>query len=85
VLPATVTAPRSGSPPPMPKVRFFGMFGGTLSSTMRRCDLVKVKRDGFVLTADGQVWQQTDDDAEKHPVRWDQPPQACASTSVRAR
>jgi len=34
----------------------------------------ELTRDGFVITLlDGQVWQQTDDDAEKRPVNWDQP------------
>jgi hypothetical protein len=76
VLPATVTraAVRSG-PPPMPKKSgIFDVFGGdevVNNAPLRSYDLT---RDGFVITlADGQVWQQTDDDAEKHPVRWDQP------------
>jgi len=67
-------AVRSG-PPPMPKKSgFFGMFGGddvVNNAPVRSYDLT---RDGFVITLlDGQVWQQTDDDAEKHPVRWEQP------------
>jgi RecB family endonuclease NucS len=34
----------------------------------------EVTRDGFTVTLpDGQVWQQTDDDAAKNPVRWRQP------------
>jgi hypothetical protein len=76
VLPSTVTraAVRSG-PPPMPKKSgIFDMFGGAdvvNNAPLRSYDLT---RDGFVITLlDGQVWRQTDDDAEKRPVRWDQP------------
>jgi len=75
-LPATVTraAVRSG-PPPKPKPSgLFDVFGGddvVNNAPVRSYDLT---RDGFVITLlDGQVWQQTDDDAEKHPVRWEQP------------
>ena len=76
VLPATVTraAVRSG-PPPMPKKSgVFDVFGGDDVVNNAPLRSYEVKRDGFVITLlDGQVWQQTDDDAEKRPVRWDQP------------
>ncbi|MEO8300791.1 MAG: hypothetical protein ABI608_03305 [Rhizomicrobium sp.] len=81
VLPATVSraAVRSG-PPPMPKKSgFFGMFGGADVVDNAPVRAYEVKPDGFTITLlDGQVWQQTDDDVEKRPVRWEQ-----AASSMR--
>jgi len=76
VLPSTVTraAVRSG-PPPMPKKSgIFDVFGGADVVNNAPLRSYELTRDGFVITLlDGQVWQQTDDDAEKRPVNWDQP------------
>lgn len=76
VLPATANgaAMRSG-PPPMPKRSgFFDILGGeevVNNAPLRSYDIT---RSGFVITLlDGQVWQQTGDDAQKRPVRWKQP------------
>jgi hypothetical protein len=75
-LPATVTraAVRSG-PPPMPKRSgVLDVFGGddiVNNAPLRSYD---VTGNGFTVTLlDGQVWQQTGDDADKHPVRWEKP------------
>jgi len=76
VPPATVTRAAVGSgPPPMPKKSgIFDVFGGDYvvrRATVRSYD---VTRNGFTITLlDGQVWQQTEDDALNHPVRWEQP------------
>ncbi|HSS14821.1 MAG TPA: hypothetical protein VLL04_13065 [Rhizomicrobium sp.] len=76
VLPATVTraAVRNGPPPPPKRSGIFDVFGGddvVNNAPLRSYD---VTRDGFTITLlDGQVWQQTDDDAQKHPVSWSRP------------
>ena len=76
ILPSTVTraAVRSG-PPPMPKkAGFFGMFGGDDIVNNAPVQSYDVKPEGFTITLlDGQVWRQTEADAEKKPVRWDLP------------
>ena len=75
-LPATVTraAVRSG-PPPKPKPSgLLDMFGGDDVINNAPVQSYDVKRDGFTVTlTDGQVWQQTEADAEKHPVSWRAP------------
>jgi hypothetical protein len=75
VLPATVTraAVRSG-PPPMPRrSSIFDLTGGNDVVNNAPVRSYEVTRDGFTVTlADGQVWQQTDEDAGKNPVRWRQ-------------
>jgi hypothetical protein len=75
-LPATVSraAVRNG-PPPMPKKSgLFDVFGGDDVVNNAPIKDYAVSRDGFTVTLpDGQVWQQTDDDAAKHPVSWRQP------------
>jgi hypothetical protein len=81
VLPTTVTraAVRSG-PPPMPKGSgIFGMFSGKDIVNNTPIQTYEVGHDGFTITLpDGQVWQQTDDDNNKNPVRWRQ-----AASSMR--
>ncbi len=76
MLPATVAraAVRTG-PPPMPKRSgIFNMFGGSEIVNNAPVKDYELTRDGFTITLlDGQVWQQTDDDAEKRPVNWRQP------------
>lgn len=86
VLPDTATraAVRSG-PPPMPKRSgFFDILGGeevVNNAPLRSYDIT---RGGFVITLlDGQVWQQTDDDADKRPVRWKQPTSSMRVTISR--
>lgn len=75
-LPATVArgAVRSG-PPPMPKRSgLFDVWGG--DDVVRNAPLraYTLGPDGFTVTlADGQVWQQTPDDANRRPVRWREP------------
>jgi hypothetical protein len=80
-LPATVTraAVRSG-PPPMPKKSgIFDVFGGDDVVNNAPIKSYEITRDGFIITLpDGQVWQQTSDDAAKHPVGWRNP-----ATSMR--
>jgi len=75
-LPATVSraAVRSG-PPPMPKKSgLFDVFGGDDVVNNAPIKDYKVSNDGFTITLpDGQVWQQTTDDAAKHPVAWRNP------------
>jgi hypothetical protein len=70
----TRAAVRSG-PPPMPKgTGIFGMFGGKDIVNNTPVQTYEVTHDGFTVTLpDGQVWQQTDDDNVKNPVRWRQP------------
>ena len=75
-LPATVTraAVRSG-PPPMPKKSgIFDVFSGDDVVNNAPIKDYQITRDGFVITLpDGQVWQQTSDDAAKYPVAWRNP------------
>jgi hypothetical protein len=76
MLPSTVTraAVRSGPPPAPKRSGIFDMFGGddvVNNAPLRSYDIA---RGSFTITLmDGQVWQQTEDDADKHPVRWEQP------------
>ena len=76
VLPATVSraAVRSG-PPPKPKSSgIFDVFGGDEVVNNAPIKAYDVTNKGFVITLpDGQVWQQTEDDAAKFPVNWRQP------------
>ena len=76
VLPTPVTraVARSG-PPPMPKKSgILDVFGGSDVINNAPIKSYDVSNDGFTITLpDGQVWQQTSDDASKHPVRWRQP------------
>ena len=80
-LPATVSraAVRSG-PPPMPKKSgIFDVFSGDDVVSNAPIKDYQVGRDGFTITLpDGQVWQQTSEDAAKHPVAWRNP-----ATSMR--
>ena len=75
-LPATVTraAVRTG-PPPLPKKSgIFDIFGGSQVVNNAPIQSYQVTASGFTVTLpDGQVWKQTDDDATKSPVSWDQP------------
>ena len=75
-LPSTVSraAVRTG-PPPMPKTSgVFDIMGGNDVVNNAPISSYDVTGGGFTITlADGQVWQQTDDDASKHPVKWRQP------------
>ena len=76
VLPATVSraAVRTG-PPPKPKTSgIFDVFGGADVVNNAPIRSYEVKPEGFIITlVDGQVWQQTGEDAEKKPVDWYQP------------
>jgi hypothetical protein len=75
-IPTTVSraTTRSG-PPPMPKHSgLLDMFGGDDVINNSPIKSYEVGNDGFTITLpDGQVWQQTDVDAAKNPVRWRQP------------
>jgi hypothetical protein len=87
-LPATVTraAVRSG-PPPKPKSSgIFDLFGGSDVIRNQPIQSYDLGRDGaFTITLpDGQVWQQTDDDAAKHPVRWRAPASSMRVTISQA-
>jgi hypothetical protein len=87
-LPATVTraVARSG-PPPKPKSSgIFDVFGGSDVIRNQPIQSYDVGRDGaFTITLpDGQVWQQTDDDAAKYPVRWRDPASSMRVTISQA-
>jgi hypothetical protein len=75
-IPTTVSraATRSG-PPPMPKHSgILDMFGGDDVINNTPIKSYEIGQAGFTVTLpDGQVWQQTDDDATKNPARWRQP------------
>ena len=78
-IPATVSraAARTG-PPPMPKsTGIFNVWGGDDVINNAPVKSYELTKSGFVLTLnDGQVWAQTEDDANKRPVRWRQPASA---------
>jgi hypothetical protein len=77
-------APAPSGPPPMPKQRgiFSDFFGG--SDLVRNAPVrsYEFAQDGsFTVTlADGQVWQQTADDAGRHPAKWREPAQTMRVT-----
>jgi len=75
-LPTTVSraAVRTGPPPPPKRSGILDMFGGEDVINNTPIKSYEVAGGGFTVTLpDGQVWQQTEDDASKHPVRWRQP------------
>jgi hypothetical protein len=75
-LPATVTraAVRSGPPPPPKKSGIFDVFGGSDVVNNEPIQSYQVTPKGFVITlVDGQVWKQTEEDASKFPVDWQDP------------
>jgi hypothetical protein len=76
ILPTTVAraAVRTG-PPPMPKRSgLLDIWGGDDIVNNAPIKAYDLSGDGFTVTLqDGQVWQQTPDDASKRPVRWRQP------------
>jgi hypothetical protein len=75
-LPATVAraAVRTG-PPPMPRRSgLLDVWGGDDVVNNAPLKSYELGSDGFTVTLlDGQVWQQTPDDASKRPVRWREP------------
>jgi hypothetical protein len=76
VLPATVTraAVRTGPPPPPRRSGIFDMFGGSAVVSNAPIQSYQVTGKGFTVTLpDGQMWRQTDEDATKFPVNWNQP------------
>jgi hypothetical protein len=83
-MPATVAraAPVRSGPPPMPrKSGIFDVFGGSDVVNNKPVSAYEVTADGFTVTlADGQVWQQTDEDALKFPARWRQPAESMRVT-----
>jgi hypothetical protein len=75
-MPAAVAvAPVRSGPPPKPKASgIFDVFGGSDVVNNAQVRSYDVKKEGFIITLqDGQVWQQTDADADKNPVRWRDP------------
>ena len=62
----------------MPKrTGVFNMWGGDDLVNDAPVKSYELTKSGFVLTLnDGQVWAQTEDDANKRPVRWRQPASA---------
>ncbi|MEY4966343.1 MAG: hypothetical protein RL274_1926 [Pseudomonadota bacterium] len=81
-LPATVTraAVRTG-PPPMPRRSIFNVWGGDDVINNAPIKSFDMSGGAFVITLnDGQVWEQTEDDAIKRPVRWRQPASAMRVT-----
>lgn len=82
-LPATVTraAVRSGPPPAPKRSGLLDVWGGDDVVSNSPVASYNVGRDGFTVTLpDGQVWQQTPDDASKHPVNWREPPSSMRVT-----
>ncbi|HEX4270877.1 MAG TPA: hypothetical protein VHZ32_05805 [Rhizomicrobium sp.] len=80
-LPATVTraAVRNGPPPPPKRSGIFDVFGGSDVVNNAPIQSYQVTGKGFTVTLpDGQVWRQTDDDATKSPVNWNE-----AASSMR--
>jgi hypothetical protein len=86
-LPATVTraAVRTG-PPPMPRTSgLFDFVGGSDLVNNAPLKSYELGSDGFTVTLlDGQVWQQTPDDASKRPVRWREPASSMRVTISQA-
>ena len=78
-LPSTVTraAVRNG-PPPMPKrSSIFALFSGDELASNVPLQSYDINGGAFTVTLnDGQVWQQTPEDAAKRPVRWREPAKA---------
>jgi len=78
-LPSTVTraAVRTG-PPPMPKrSSIFALFSGDELASNVPLQSYDINGGAFTVTLnDGQVWQQTPEDAAKRPVRWREPAKA---------
>jgi hypothetical protein len=75
-LPATVTraAVRTGPPPPPKRSGIFDVFGGSDVVDNAPVQSYQVTGKGFTITLpDGQVWKQTDEDAAKSPVDWNEP------------
>jgi hypothetical protein len=75
-LPATVTraAVRTGPPPPPKKSGIFDVFGGSDVVNNEPVQSYQVTPKGFIVTlVDGQVWKQTEEDASKFPVDWQEP------------
>jgi hypothetical protein len=75
-LPATVTraAVRNGPPPPPKKSGIFDVFGGSDVVNNEPVQSYQVTPKGFIVTlVDGQVWKQTEEDASKFPVDWQEP------------
>ena len=75
-LPATVTraAVRNGPPPPPKKSGIFDVFGGSDVVNNEPVQSYQVTPKGFIVTlVDGQVWKQTEEDASKFPVDWQDP------------
>jgi hypothetical protein len=72
-------APVPSGPPPMPKQRgiFSDFLGGSDLVRNAPVQSYEFARDGaFTITlTDGQVWQQTADDAGRHPAKWREPAQ----------
>lgn len=86
-LPDTVAraAVHSG-PPPMPrKSSLLDVWGGDDVINNAPIKAYTVDRDGFTVTLiDGQVWQQTPDDAAHHPVFWREPASSMRVTISQA-
>jgi len=75
-LPATVTraVARTGPPPPPKRSGIFDVFGGSDVVNNTPVQSYQVTAKGFVVTLpDGQVWKQTEEDAAKSPVSWNEP------------
>ena len=77
--------PRPAGPPPMP--RSTGLFNGMFNETrpiVRNAPVASysiAKNGSFTITlADGQVWEQIDEDQIYHPARWRQPAEAMRVT-----
>jgi hypothetical protein len=86
-LPSTLAraAVRTG-PPPMPKrAGILNIWGGDDVVANTPVQSYDVTHDGFVITLpDGQVWAQTPDDANHHPVSWRDPASSMRVTISQA-
>lgn len=87
IVPTTISraAVRSG-PPPMPKTAgLLDVWGGNDVVNNSPITGYDLSRKGFSVTLpDGQVWAQTEADAEKHSVSWRQPASSMRVTISQA-
>jgi hypothetical protein len=86
-LPTTVTraAVRTGPPPPPKTASMLDFWGGDDIVNNAPLKAYDMSANGFTVTLqDGQVWQQTPDDATKRPVSWREPASSIRVTISQA-
>jgi hypothetical protein len=86
-LPSTVSRAtvRTGPPPPPKTAGLLDVWGGKDIVNNSPITAYDLSHGGFTVTLpDGQVWAQTDADAEKHSVSWRQPASSMRVTISQA-